>query len=64
MKSKIKYEGYTNKENLEKIRSLEQRMFKVQSELSENRLARTTLEKRTRQMSAELHELIEKMKNL
>ena len=46
--SKIKYEGYTNKENLEKIRTVDQRMFKVQSELVDSRLTKSSLEKRNK----------------
>ncbi len=39
-------------------------MFKVQSELVDSRLTKSSLEKRNKQMTAEIHELIEKLKNV
>ena len=39
-------------------------MFKVQSELVDSRLSKSSLEKRNKQMAAEIHELIEKLKNV
>jgi len=39
-------------------------MFKVQSELVDSRLSKSSLEKRNKQMTAEIHELIEKLKNV
>eukprot|EP00347_Sterkiella_histriomuscorum_P024124 403332226 len=63
LQSKLQYESYSTKDQLEQIKTLESRSMQQKAELVDLRINRQKADKRVQQLTQELNELIEKLKS-